>query len=124
MKLRYFAFSGLTEIKNGDIFVTSPILFLFSAESDITLSLIENVLGCGLPRDASNVSISRIVSVIENSCFAKISRCFLSNCTDLYSNLSCGMSWRSEKSGDNCCRELASDVVWTARWGNYNVYPI
>ena len=111
-------------MKNGDVFVTRPILSLFGAESDITLSLIENVLGCGLPRDASSVSISRIVSVIENNCFVKISRCFLSNCTDLYSNLSCGMSWRSEKSGDSCCRELASVVVWTARWGNYNIYPI
>ena len=97
MKLRYFAFSGLTEIKNGDVFVTSPTLFLFGAESDITLSLIENVLGCVFLRGASNVSISLIVSVIENNCFAKIARCFLSNCTDLDSVVSCGMSWRSEE---------------------------
>ena len=68
-----------------------PTLFLFGAESEITLSLMTNVGRRG-SCSANRLSISRIVSVIESNCLTAISRCCFNNCTDGNGVVSCDMN--------------------------------
>ena len=70
--------------------MTIPTLFLFGAESEITLSLMTNVGRRG-SCSANKLSMSLIVSVIETNCLTAISRCCFNNCTDGNDGVSCDM---------------------------------